>query len=351
MATLTQTAYLSRRIIKYGLIGLVALLIGRSIFITFNAYWKKTHPPPVPPPTVRFGKLPKLVFPQRAGLPPIGLRSETISGSFPKFPDRAEVFFVPLSSSNFLAWDESKAWARKLGFTNQPEEIDKNNYRFSTDTNPKTILETNVLTKNFKLFYGWKNDLSLLSSEGVLDEKNALSLAKSYLQTAGVLNDDLLNGPSEAIFYKYKDNNLTKTLFASEANLVKINLFRSALRDLRILPPNPKDSNVSILIAPGVKQGKGIVEVNYIYYPISLQNSSTYPIIDSELAWKQLASGKGFIANLGDNPDGKVTVRTSYIAYYESDTPQSFLQPVVVFEGDNDFYAYVPALTADWVEQ
>jgi hypothetical protein len=30
---------------------------------------------------------------------------------------------------------------------------------------------------------------------------------------------------------------------------------------------------------------------------------------------------------------------------------QSFLQPVIVFEGDRDFYAYVPAITDTWLEQ
>jgi len=39
-----------------------------------------------------------------------------------------------------------------------------------------------------------------------------------------------------------------------------------------------------------------------------------------------------------------------YLAYYDSLDPQTYLQPVFVFEGDDDFLAYVPAVEAAWVD-
>lgn len=349
MATLTQTAYISRKIIKYGSIGLVCLLILRSIFISFRAYWKKSHPPPPPPPTVSFGILPKLKFPARPNLPPVALKLETISGSLPKLPDRGKVFFMPQAASNLLAWDNTKTWARSLGFSREPETIGKFDFRFTTETTPATTLDVNVLTRNFLLVYDWKNDLGILSQGNLPVEDQAINQAKGFLEGAGISTEDLTS--AETIYLKYKEGNLTKTLFSSEANFVKVNLFRQSIDDLRILPPNPKDSNIFLIISSSTTQGRSIIEVKYIRFPISFENFGTYPLKDTDSAWSQLANGKGFIANLGNNPDGKVTVRNAYVSYYDSDEPQNFLQPVIVFEGDNDFFAMVPAVTDKWQEQ
>lgn len=351
MATLTQTAYLSRKTIKYGSAVLVAFLILRSIFLIVSTYWRKAHPAPLPPPTVAFDKLPKLNFPARTGLPPITLKLETISGVLPKFPDRAKVYFMPQVSPNLLAWDSTKAWARSLGFTQEPETPDKFSFRFKTETSPKTTLEVNVLTRNFSLSYDWKNDLDIFSGGSPPQESQAISLAKAFLQRANLLLDDLITGAAEVTYLKYNQGNLNKALFYSEANFVKVNLFRQNVDEMRILPPNPKDANISFLLSSSSAPEKSIVETRFIHFLISWTNFATYPIKDANTAWTQLASGKGFIANLGNNPSGKVTVRNAYLAYFDSDTAQNFLQPIIVFEGDNDFYAFVPAVIDTWREQ
>jgi hypothetical protein len=61
-------------------------------------------------------------------------------------------------------------------------------------------------------------------------------------------------------------------------------------------------------------------------------------------------AGKGFIANMGENVD-KVIIRNAYLAYFEPPDKQSYLQPIVVFEGDRDFIAYIPAITDNLFSQ
>lgn len=349
MTSLTQTAYYSRKIIKYGSIGLAALLILRSVFIGVSTYLTARYPKKNPP-TVGFGKLPSLSFPPRTNLPPIGLKLETISGALPALAEQAKVFFVPQSSPSLSAWDNTKIWARGLGFSSQPQEIDKFSYRFTTDTTPKTTLEVNVVTKNFHLVYDWRNDLRILGQEAPPKENEAISLAKSFLQGAEVLTPDLAGGTAETIYFKYKNGNLITALFPNEANFVKVNLFRQNLDTLRIMPPDPADSNISVLISNPQDRNRNVLEVKYTYFPVS-ERMETYPLKDVNLAWKQLAAGKGFIASLGNNPEGKITIRNAFLAYYESSTIQTYLQPIFVFEGDNGFYAYVPAINDSWMEQ
>jgi len=351
MATLTETAYYSRQAIKYGSIGLVVLLILRSLFLTFQAYWKKTHPPPPPPPTFAFGKLPKLKFPARENIPQLTFKIETISGTLPKLADQAKVFFMPQPSPSFLSWDKSKTWARGLGFTQEPEEIEKFTLQFVSETTPKTTLNVNVLTRNFQLSYDWRNDLSILSESTPPTESQAISQALGFLQNNGVLTENLSNGRTEVIYLKYSQENLAKALFFSEANFARVNLFRQDIKGIKAMPPNPQESNVMILLSSAKDTAKNIVEVKYINFPVSQERFATYSLKDTTTVWNQLTSGKGFIANLGNNPSGKITLRDAYLAYYDSNEPQNFLQPVIVFEGDNDFFAYVPAVTDSWVEQ
>lgn len=351
MASLTETAYYSRKIIKYGSIAIVVLLILRSAFISFSTYWKKAHPPAPPPPTVAFGKLPKLKFPERNGLPTLTYKLENISGTLPKLADRAKIFFMPKPSSNLLAWDNTKTWAKRLGFTQEPEKIEEFSLRFSTDNIPKTILDVNVLTKNFTLTYDWQNDLQILSQGNPPQEAQAISSAKSFLQTADSLTDDLANGQGTVIYYKYSEGSLVKSLFFSEANFAQVNLYRQDIDEIKILPPNPLSSNVTLKLSAAKDRGRSIVEAKFIHFPISAENYATYPLKDTTTAWNQLKNGQGFVANLGNNTDGNITIRNVYLAYYDSDEPQNFLQPVIVFEGDRDFYGYVPAVTDSWLEQ
>ncbi len=248
MASLTQTAYLSRKIIKYGSIGLVAFLILRGLSISFRAYWKKAHPAPPPPPTVAFGKLPALSFPGRGGLPPLSFKLETISGTFPKQGTQAKVYFMPLPATNLLAWDNTKAWAKKLGFTQDPESTDKFSYRFFSNDSPPTFLDVNVLSKNFHLYYDWRNDLGIISLGNPPQDNAAITAAKSFLQIAEALADDLSQGTAKTIYLKYKNGELNKALFYSESNFSKVNLFRANIDNLKVLSPNPKDANISILL-------------------------------------------------------------------------------------------------------
>jgi hypothetical protein len=60
-----------------------------------------------------------------------------------------------------------------------------------------------------------------------------------------------------------------------------------------------------------------------------------------------LKSGNYWTAK--DITDSNVTIRKMYLAYYEPTTLTNYLQPIFVFEGDNNFVAYVSAVTSKYV--
>ena len=136
----------------------------------------------------------------------------------------------------------------------------------------------------------------------------------------------------------------------SEADFVRVDLFRKNLDDLKVLPPNPNQSSVSWIFSGARETGKRIVEVDYAHQPVSEENYATYPFKSSATAWQELANGQGFVASLGENPQDKVTIRKVYLAYFDSDEIQDFLQPIFVFEGDKGFVGYIQAVDPKWVE-
>ncbi len=351
MGRLTVVAYTTRKVIKYGSIGIVVLVIFLRVFTVFRNYWKKAHPPPPPPPTVHFGKLPKLRFPEERNTQGITFKLANVSGTLPKLETVGKVFVIPKSYPNLLAWDNTKSWAKTLGFYGEPEKISEFDLKFTTTSFPRTTLTVNVLTKNFDLVYDWQHDLEIISTSSPPEENTAISLAKNYLNSIGLLNEDLSLGKGKVRYYKYQDGNLIETPFFSEANFAKVNLYRIEVESLPVLPPNPLEANVNIMLSGSEKSEKQIVAVKYIYFPVYKESFATYPLLETSKAWEKLQSGGGYLANLGNNPSKNILIRNIYLAYFEDSQHQDFLQPIFVFEGDNDFYAYVQAITEQWIVQ
>ena len=42
-------------------------------------------------------------------------------------------------------------------------------------------------------------------------------------------------------------------------------------------------------------------------------------------------------------------IKKIYLAYYLSEQRQNYLMPIVIFEGNNNFYAYVQAVQDEWI--
>ena len=343
MATLTQTAYFTRKIIKYGGIAFVGLIIIRAGYITI----KKILPPKTPaeiPPNVAFGKLPKIVFPQSSNLPQISYRLETISGALDKLPDQAKVYFMPEPSSSFLTTEKILTWASTIGFTQEPIKVGEFDYRFTSRLPANSELNVNAITKNFTFNYDWKNDPAGFSFQPAPEENISLEKAASFLRQAQSFPKDLTTANNKIVSLKNVNNTLVEVTFP-EANFSKVNFYRQTDDGLKILPPDPKDANIYLIVSSIGNSFNGVIEAKYIHNIISTEIQATYPLRDVNLAWSQLVEGNGFVANLGNNPDGNIIVRSAYLAYYEGEK-QSYLQPIIVFEGDRDFTAYVPAITS-----
>ncbi|HUS59970.1 MAG TPA: hypothetical protein VMX76_01140 [Nevskiaceae bacterium] len=349
---LTQIAYYARRALKIGTIFLIAFLIVRGAVKTGLKIWRAANPPLPPKPTMAFGKLPKIKFPDSTiKTSELSFKLETIEGALPEFPESIKVYFIPQKAANLLASSRAKDKAYKMGFKNEPEIISETVYHWTSQSAPPTILKMNIVTGNFDLRYDFRNDPEILTSKNLPTTQQTAQEAKGFLVSGDFLPEDLANGTAEFEYLFFEPPELKPVLSFSEANFIRVNLFHGNLNDLKILPPNPKKSLISFLFSSSRTTGKRIVEIDYTYFPIEKEILATYPLKPASLAWEELQNDGGYIAHLRQNEKGPIIIRKVLLAYYDSQEPQYYLQPIYVFEGDREFFAYVPAIDSKWMEQ
>jgi hypothetical protein len=349
MATLTSTAIVARKTIKYGIFLILFLIIGRIFLDAGIKIYKKVFPTPTPAPTVKFGRLTPIPFPKNGVTANIIYTLETPDGGLPTdIPTQAKVYFMPKTSANLLSLDAAKSKASALGFSANVQQASETVYKFTNRNYPST-LQMNIITSTFSISYDLIADESPINAKPPVAEV-ATSNFKSFLEDANMLPIDL-TGPTTHDFLKISNGELTSAISLSEANFVKINLFRKDYDNLPSMTGNPNQGNVWAIISGSRNQAQQIIASEYHYHAVDESQFSTYPIKTPTDAFAELQSGGGFIASLGLNKDGDtLKIRRVHLAYFDPDADTEYFQPIYVFEGDNGFLAYLPAVTADYYQ-
>ena len=340
MATLTEVGFYTRRIIKWGPVGLVVVMLIPPTWKLVKRIYLAINPPPPPAPTVRYGKLPKLVFPEADPNYKPQYRLETIEGALPKLPNAARVYFVTINKSRILELEKIKPKARALGFDQEPVKVDDQTYKF-IGTNRPAELTVDIIYNSYAYKYDWRSDPRILDEKTISNNEQVLLEAKNMWQNLGLLAADLTEGKAKITYFAGGTGELVPTISLSEANFIRVDMFRADKDGLKVITPKGEESPVNVTLSGSNDRTKRIVEANYSYSRILDNDFSTYPLKGVDKAWTELQAGGGYIAR---SEAIQVTVRKASLAYYESGQPQEFLQPVYMFEGDGGFVAYVSAI-------
>lgn len=345
--SLTYTAFVWRKIIKYGGVGILGFTFAYIFIGMAIAAYLRAHPPYVPP-DVKFGLLPKTVFPEKK-FEKKNFTAELPNDKFPVYKDQAKVFVITRPDNTFLALDQDTITAKDFGFVSKPTEVKYGVYEFKNDSLNQT-LTMNVLDGSFMLRYPYENDQLLLNPEKMPTRDEAITIAKGYLAGANKFPLDIAEGGERKVSYwKIGFEGLKSVSSLSEANIIKVDFFRKSITDdLKILSSDINGASVSVLVTGSQMEGKKIVEVSYKYANIDRELFSTYPIKTPEQAWNDLKIGNYWPAS--DVETNNVTIRKMYLAYFEPVSLTNYLQPIYVFEGDGKFAAYVPAVTDNFIK-
>lgn len=350
MATLTQTAYYTRRTINWMILAVIGYILLRIFWGTFTTVWFIVFPPQAPPPNHAFGKLPAVQFPATpADAPKITFKLETIEGRVPPASPSAAVFFMPKSPANLLALTRTEDFAQRLQLSPTPISESKNIYRFDDPEFSLRRLRYDIVSNNFILRYAFEQDTGVFTERNIPTGAGGLAEARTMLQTYDLYVPDLSGGSNKISYLRLSGDHLVQTSSLSTADALRVDFFRKAVAGIPVVTPYPDEGPISFVFSGSANVKRRMLQFAYTYWPIDYETTATYALKPTSQAWQELQGGQGYIARY-PSTGTSATVRTVTMAYYDSLDPQNYLQPIFVFTGDDGFLGYVPAIAPPWTE-
>lgn len=350
MSSLTETAFYTRRGINVGIVAVVLFLIIKLGLGYLYELWLYLHPPPPPPPTVAFGVLPSINFPQSTPSASLVYSLDTTDGKFPRFPQVSKVYFISIPRENLQSLNHAQDEAEKLRFKNQPQIITPTIRQWTNPDNPLLTLRFNIATGNFATKYDWGNDSTIFNQKNLPEKDNAIMEAQNFFNNFGLLPKELQNGKKLVSYLRASVGHYVPAPSLSSADFARVDFMRDDLDNYPLVGDTPSRSPLFIIFSGTKDEQRRMVEIHFAIWNIDKETFATYPLRPVEEAWNDLNSGVGYIANLGSNNSNLVNIKRVYLAYFYSDNPTNFLQPLYVFEADKGFVAYVPALPNAWLK-
>lgn len=350
MATLSQVTSLTRIIIKWGAIGILSLIILLTIVRIGTNIRNKFFPPLPPPPTVAFGKLTALVFPKSALLQKLSYSIETVTGNLPTFSSQIKVYKTVKNQPNLLSLQKARERVAALGFTTGEIAISSKLYQWSDPADPGRSIKFDIVENDFDMKSAFYDNAQVLSTENLPDPKKAMDIAKSFLTSLNLFPTDIDLEGSKASFFSIQGNFLTPVTSLSNAQIVRIDLFQKSIDKLPIIYLKKDNTLINMLIGSSRNKEQQVVEAHFFYRVANLDNPSTYPIKTTGEAFDDLKNNNAYIVSV-DKTKTDIAIKNVYLGYYVNPDNDDLLYPVFVFEGNNDFLAYVLAISPSEIEQ
>jgi hypothetical protein len=343
MSSLTQTAILSRNAIKiFALLGAV-LLILFMVFMIGRAVVSSLFPKAQLPATVAFNTLPPYVFGGVEPLEGAEYSLETISGGLPLLLDKAKVFGVSQPEPSFGARERIIIRAGRIGFSAPPEEPSSGVLRFTDTRDGVKSLLVDVFSDEFSF-----NSDYLENSETALSrpssESDAVQKAAAFFRSYGFDMSDFPASLAKAQKLKFENGGLTDALSLSETNIIKVSFSRKELGGMPVFWPSENSSEIVAYVSQ-----RSVVAAEGNKLQIQKYNFSTYPLKGVVRAYEDLRLGK---AAYNRQAEGKrIPIINVSLGYVENVSETRYLMPVYLFEGPDNFVAYVGAVDDKWITE
>lgn len=341
MATLTDAAVFSKKLINLFAISLGTIVILFVILRYGNIVKSALFPPPPPPSTVAFGQIPPLDLSE--GIKPspsIAYSIETISGGLPSLPHEAKVFSTSLDKSTFGALEYTKMKVAKINFSQGPIEIPGNIAKFIDSREPGRNITINIDTGNFKLDSNFRNNPDVIASRPKSTEQ-AIETAWDFLREMDINELEYPKEKAETLNFRIENGQLVEVPALSLANVVQVNFIRGDIDKMPVITPRHREAYVKVIVS-----AREVVAADVERTSVQKFKFATYPLKDIKKAFAELKSGKGAF---NKEPEGsRFPIRDVILGYLDTKVPQGFFQPVYVFKSDHGRIAYVGAVDDSW---
>lgn len=344
MATLNKTKKETQTVLKWGGISL-AIIFLFFMGIRFLTLVKDFLTPP-PPPQASFGKLPSIPFPKQVK-ENISYSLDTLTGFLPNFSDRAKIYKITAGPPTLLGLDKTREKVTQIGFTSPGTQISEDTYQWIDQTSSlQRRITMNIFSSDFVLSSSYLITQSLETFSGPDEKNRTIETAKSFLSNMALSPQDIDENKTKTTLYAIRESALIPTSKITNAKIVKVDFFQKDLNGLPIYYDKGISSIIDFLIGKENNEMK-VVGARFSHKNIS-KTSSTYAIKTASQAFSELKKGKAYIAYKPANTVEFIIKKIS-LGYYIGEDKQEFLMPVVVFEGNDDFIAYVSAVRDEWI--
>lgn len=295
-------------------------------------------------PTVSFGKLTKVEFPN-------GITNkytytiDTISGALPATPQQVKIYKMISGEPDLLAVQKTSEKVAALGFNGNPIQISDVLYRWNTTTTFSKSLTVNVVNPQFNLTSDFFNDKEILAAVRLPNEEEAIATSKNFIDTLGFLPDNVDDAATKTKLLKIQNGAVSEATSISNAQLISIYFFQKK-DEIPFVYPIGGLSSINLTVGSS-KTGSEIVDARFFSQKIS-DTFGTYPLISIQDAFTKLKNGQAYISSYNGNGTN-IYIKKVYLAYYIEGKEQNYLMPVIVFEGNDNFFAYVSAVRDEWI--
>lgn len=351
MFTLSDASRDTKEILKWGGI-FITILVVALLFVRLGFYIKDLlYPAPPPAPTVAFGKLQAQGFPANAVNKTFSYTNNTLTGTLPTLPDQVRVYRMKPIKPDLLAVNKYQEKVINVGFAAGYTPVSDKVFEWKNNTNLGGIdrrIRVNIVNENFTITSPYMTDSAVLKAVNLPSVSRAKEIATDFLNGMGVMPSDVNLENIKTNLFSIQNNSLVTSTSLSNSQIIEVNFYQKDVNKLPVFYEKPNSSNISILVAGGDNLPQ-IVGASFIYQAVA-DDSSTYSIISSNQAFDKLKKGDGYIASyFGNNTN--ISITNVFLAYYIGSQAQDFLMPIVVFEGTDGFFAYVPAVKDEWINK
>ncbi|MFA6005416.1 MAG: hypothetical protein WC775_02920 [Patescibacteria group bacterium] len=353
--TLTELSYQSRIIAKLALLfvgGSLVFYVMMLLMIQLLQRPQSVHVTFKP----AFGKLEAPAFEQAQRPKDLDFVLDTVDGTLPQTTPSGQIFFIPQKQATLLYLTRANALAQSFGIDTEeyPQQtVDDSWVRFATPSD-----ELKVNTKYFHFNYTMNPTTALQQLIETTPSAKFTQLEDQFVQTAkdallarSAYTPDVAAGKTNIVYLRYNlDAKQFYPITADEVpQAVRIDFFRKD-ELFSVVSPQYFVSQNYVILAP-LTNTASAVAMQYKSYDVLRDTTGDYPLKSATIAWDELTSGEAAIISLQDNPTGTIRIKQIFLAYYDPESYQKYLQPVFVFLGDQNYVGYLPAVQSDYLIQ
>lgn len=356
--TLTEMSYYGRKMAPLAAIALLVLLIFYFAVQLFLMYLKGQNKPAGTAQTQSqvaikpvFDKIKKPVF---IDAEPSSIVSnyvlDTLDGTPITATESSQIYFNPNKEPSFGFLQKIYFMAQKVGFDTELVKHKLTDERTASFFDGLRALTVNISNFNFNYQYTLTSDNIKLVTGAGLTQTAVENAASDFLRNMDRYPEELARGERNVNYFNLniETKALTPVNTIEEANMAEIGFFRPQLNGLDMVAPKHFNSPHFVVVA-FTETSLQVVRAQVMLFEKSDEQVGIYPLKTGAKALEDLMSGKGYIVSRNPNdPADTVNIKSMYLAYVDNETYHEYTQPIFVFLGENNFVAYVPAVTDEY---